>query len=239
MRVECYFTHQICDKSCLEGRDAVVIDVLRATSSITTALDAKAKAVIPVAGIEAALELAASLPGTVLSGEREGQRLAGFQLGNSPYEFNSKTVAGRVIISCSTNGTAAILKAAAAKRVWLAALINARAVADKLLEESVQDLAIICSGTIGEPSFDDILTAGAVLQQISRLAVPEMNDSALVALRLYESCLPIGMTQALKLASHAQRLIRFEHGPDVEYCSRENISDTVPWLNKKDGRIYG
>ena len=237
MRIDCCFTHQSCEAGLLEGCDALVIDVLRATSSIITALDAGAKAIIPVSEIASALELAATMPGSILAGEREGEKLIGFDLGNSPNEFTRETVAGRVIISCSTNGTAAVIKAAAAKRVWLAALLNSQAVADKLLNEGVRDLVIVCAGTLGEPSLDDILAAGAVISRLSA-AKPEQNDSAFIAARLYESYRSVGMTQALKLAFHAQKLIRFQRQADVEYCARENISALVPWLNKADGRIY-
>jgi 2-phosphosulfolactate phosphatase len=239
MRIDCYFTHQGCQESEFSGRDAMVIDVLRATSSIITALEAGAKAVIPVSEISAALELAALLPGAILSGEREGERLEGFSLGNSPSEFKREIIAGRVIISCTTNGTAAIVKAAAAERIWLAALLNARAAANKLFIEATRDLALLCSGTYGQPSLDDILAAGAILSHLSHFTSLELNDSALIALRLYESCAPIGMSQALKLSAHAQKLICYNHAADVEYCCRENISGVVPWLNKIDGRIYG
>jgi 2-phosphosulfolactate phosphatase len=239
MRIDCYFSHQICEERHFRGRDAVVIDVLRATSSIITALEAGAASVIPVAEISAALELAAAMPGAILAGERDGERLQGFDLGNSPSEFGRETVAGRSIIFCTTNGTAAIAKAAAAQRLWLAALLNARALAHKLLQEDVRDLAILCSGTMGEPSLDDILTAGALLYHLNGANSLDLNDSAVIALRLYESYAPLSMSQALKLAAHGQKLIRFNHGDDVEYCARENISKTVPWLNKNDGRIYG
>jgi len=239
MRIDCYFTHQSCKESIFNGKDAVIIDVLRATSSIITALKAGAKTVIPILEIADALKLAALLPEAILCGEREGERLEGFHMGNSPSDFKRETVAGRVIISCSTNGTAAIIKAAAAKRLWLAALINAKAVANRLFNEAERDLILLCSGTYAQPSLDDILAAGAILSHLSRLVALELNDSALIALRLYESCAPLGMSQALKLASHAQTLIRFNRGADVEYCAQENISDIVPWLNKADGRIYG
>ncbi|MCL1976014.1 MAG: 2-phosphosulfolactate phosphatase [Firmicutes bacterium] len=239
MHIDCYFAHQHCKEAYLEGKDALVIDVLRATSSMITALDAGAQAIFPVTEVADAREYARIWPKTVLAGEREGERLSGFHLGNSPYEFTPQSVGGRIIISCSTNGTAAIVKASAAKRIWLAALINASAAAQRLLNENVQDLVIICSGTMGVPSLDDILTAGAVLYHLDNSTKLNMSDSARIAFGAYKYCLPFGMSQALKLSSHAQKLIRFDHIKDVEYCSRENISSTVPWLNKQDGYIYG
>lgn len=238
MRIDCYFTYQVCFSHHIAERDTIIIDVLRASSSIVTALMNGAKSIIPVAKIAAAFELKTALPEALLAGERDGEKLAGFDLGNSPYEFNKQTVAGRDIIICTTNGTQAIAKAAAAKHIWLAALINAKAVADKILQEKSENLALLCSGTLAEPSLDDILTAGAVLYHLNTSANLRLNDSALIALKLYENCKSLGMPQALGLAAHAQLLKRYNHGEDVEYCARENITEIVPWFDKKDGRIY-
>jgi len=242
MHIDCYLTHQSCTERDFYGRTAVVIDVLRATSSIITAFMSDVETVIPIAEIAEALALRESMPQALLAGEREGERLWGFDFGNSPFEFTREAVAGRVIIACTTNGTAAMQKAAAASQIWLCALLNARAVAQKARDEEVSTLAILCAGTDGSPSLDDTVAAGAILYHLKSftdISDHNLNDAALMALRLYESYADTDMHQVLALSRHGQKLIRFGRGHDVSYCARQDISVIVPWLNKQSGRFYG
>lgn len=242
MRIDCFFTHQGCQDEDFAGRAVVAIDVLRATSSMITALTVRAKAIIPITEIADALALAQQMPAALLAGERDGDRLEGFDMGNSPLEFTRETVEGRVVIACTTNGTAAIQKARAAGQIWLGALLNAQAVAQKTLQEDVPSLAILCAGTEGSPSLDDIMAAGAILHHISKaiaIDIRDMNDAAVIALRLYESYIDMDMHQVLSLSRHGQKLIRVGRGQDVVYCAQQNISNIVPWLNPQTGCIYG
>jgi len=240
MNVDCFFTHQSCNEEDFCGKTVVVIDVLRATSSIITAFMAGVDAVIPVKEIADALALRQSMPHALLAGEREGRKLAGFDFGNSPFEFTREAIAGKIIITCTTNGTAAMQKAAAGQ-IWLGALLNARAVAQKALDNEVDSLAILCAGTEGAPSLDDTMAAGAILHHLDRSITLDdhyLNDAAVMTLRLYQSYAGMDMHQVLKLSRHGKKLIRCGCAHDVRYCAQQDISAIVPWQDRETRYLY-
>jgi 2-phosphosulfolactate phosphatase len=146
----------------LAGGTSVVIDVLRATTTITAALAAGAREVIPCLEVEDARRIATGLPAgqALLGGERGGVKIEGFDLGNSPSEYTRERVAGRTLVFTTTNGTRAMLHAKAADEILLAALVNVRAVAQRCAERARIDL--VCSGTQGKVTREDVLAAGAV-----------------------------------------------------------------------------
>jgi 2-phosphosulfolactate phosphatase len=146
----------------LAGTTAVVIDVLRATTTIVTALAAGAREVLVCRAIEEARQRATRLPGErrILGGERGGLRIRGFDLGNSPSEFTPERVAGKSIVFTTTNGTRALLHCRHAKRVLLAGFVNLSAVAKAL--EAEKEIHLVCAGTRGEISREDALLAGAL-----------------------------------------------------------------------------
>ena len=136
MKIEAYFTGAAVDAGSLAGATAVVIDVIRATSTLLEALVNGARGVYPTESIEEAVQLAASLgrEDTLLTGERKGLKVEGFDLGNSPREFRRDVVEGRQVVMTTTNGTRAFLAVAGARRVVSGAFSNLSAVV-----ESVQD----------------------------------------------------------------------------------------------------
>ena len=166
MRIHCYLTHQSFAASNAKDKTVIVLDILRATSTMITALNNGAQEIIPVREISEAIKLKQEQPEAILSGERNGIIIDGFQLGNSPVEFSTKIVGGKTIIACTTNGTSAVTAAKVARAVWIGALINCGAVALKAVAEVEKDLVILCSGTGGEPSLDDLLGAGAIIHYI-------------------------------------------------------------------------
>jgi 2-phosphosulfolactate phosphatase len=149
------------------GGIAIVIDVLRASTTIATALANGAARIQPVPAVDAARALAAALgPGTLLGGERGGTRIGGFDLGNSPLEYSRDRVAGRSIVVTTTNGTAAIDACGDAREVLVGAIVNrsaAAALARSLaLRHGVGDVHLVCAGTDGAVTEEDVLAAGAV-----------------------------------------------------------------------------
>ncbi|MBX9787706.1 MAG: 2-phosphosulfolactate phosphatase [Pirellulales bacterium] len=146
----------------LAGRAVIVIDVLRATTTIATALAAGAHEILPVAEIETALRLAAQprQRPTVLGGERGGRTIAGFDLGNSPNEYTPASVGGRTIVFTTTNGTRALEHARQGARVSCAAFVNAAAVVRSALDE--EHLVLLCAGTDGQITNEDVLLAGCL-----------------------------------------------------------------------------
>lgn len=278
----------------LKGKAAAVFDVLRATSTIVTALANGCAAVHPAAEIEEALRIARKLEnrncarigsehpgeerktmpraktktpaknrpeeeksaakGVLLGGERGGERVPGFMLGNSPLEYGPETVRGRVLVLTTTNGTRAIrLAAEKAEPLLIGSLLNARATAEKLWMLK-KDAVLICAGTDGDFSLEDAVAAGVVAGEILRLAQKEgegragsvrvketpaakaenaapegvrLTDAAVAAVRLAEYY-GKDITNAFFESRHGQKLLCLGRREDLEYCSRRNVYNLVP-----------
>jgi 2-phosphosulfolactate phosphatase len=167
---------------------AVVVDVLRATSTVVAACVAGCRRVIPVADAEAARSRAARLAAdrALLAGERAGEPIPGFDLGNSPLEYTAERVRGRTIILTTTNGTRAMLAAGTAAAAAVAALTNVEAAARWALGQA-RDLTVLCAGEAGAFSLEDAVCAGVLVARM-RAAAPglELSDAALAAVRLGE-----------------------------------------------------
>jgi 2-phosphosulfolactate phosphatase len=165
------------------GGSVVVIDVLRSTTTIVYALEAGAREVIPCAEVEEARACAEKIRdrGVLLGGERQGLPLEGFDLGNSPEEYTPERVAGKTIVLTTTNGTHAMAHARQAGRILIGALVNATAVCEQLLSQ--ERIHLLCSGTDGQFSQDDILLAGLLVERIQRLSglSYELNAQAITA----------------------------------------------------------
>ncbi|MBI1796635.1 MAG: 2-phosphosulfolactate phosphatase [Candidatus Eisenbacteria bacterium] len=143
---------------------AIVVDVLRATTTLTVALANGARDILPTATTGEALALRASRGSTLACGEREGLIVAGFDLGNSPFEYTRERVAGKTLAFASTNGSQAMLAARAARRRVLAAFVNAAAVVDAVAGES--EVAIVCAGKVGGFSVEDACCAGLLVARL-------------------------------------------------------------------------
>ena len=174
----------------LADRTAVVIDVLRATSSMIQALASGARRVMPVATIEQARQEKSTSPAgsVVLGGERGGVQIEGFDLGNSPQEFSPQAVAGKTVVMTTTNGTRAILMAATAERLYVAALTNVGATARVLADQGEGDIVLVTSGTERRVSWEDTLAAGAIAERLADGGGDfHLTDSALIALEVWKA----------------------------------------------------
>jgi 2-phosphosulfolactate phosphatase len=210
----------------LSQATCVVFDVLRATSSMLTALDHGAQEIIPVIEIAEALALRAQRPEVLLAGERKGLRIGreltgsvDFDLGNSPRDFTPEKVAGKSIAWTTTNGTRALRASAGAGMVLLGALVNLGAVADVLQQLRPSHLLLVCAGTFEEAAFEDLFAAGALVDALARLARPGgLTDSAQLVRRAYQQVGADG--NALVEASlNARRLLTNpDLAPDVALC---------------------
>ncbi len=143
----------------LRDSTAVVIDVIRATSTIASALAQGAAGVMPVAAVEDAFALKAHDPEALLAGERGGQALPGFDLGNSPEDFTRKRINKRMVILTTTNGTQALAACVGARHVVTACLLNLDAVAARL-QELGPPWIVLCAGCNGHFGVDDAIVAG-------------------------------------------------------------------------------
>jgi 2-phosphosulfolactate phosphatase len=201
----------------------VVFDVLRATSSMVTALANGAKAIIPVEEISEAVALRRQHSQLLLAGERHGVRISAtlsggtdFDLGNSPREFRTETVRGRTIAMTTTNGTRALRACAGARRVLVCAFLNLDATAEILLRQKPRRLILVCSGTFEQAAYEDILALAA--RRLFRL---ERKD----------------LRKALGESRNGKRLLsRPELKEDVAFCARANRVPLVVELDKQ-GRV--
>ena len=150
------------------GDAAVVIDVLRASTTITYALAAGDREVIPCLEVADALAAAEAFAAEarILGGERGGERIDGFDLGNSPEEYTPQRVAGKSVVFTTTNGTRAALCVQSAGEILIAGFVNATAVVQRLLDR--QRIHIVCAGTRGQKSEDDVLLAGMLVDHLQR-----------------------------------------------------------------------
>ena len=213
----------------LAGGSALVVDVVRATTSVVAAFGAGCRRIIPVADEAAARRRAADEAGALLAGERGGDMIAGFDLGNSPREFTADRVAGRTVILTTSNGTHAMLAAAAARRVAVAALSNAGAAA-RWAASGGLDLTVLCAGDTGALSLEDAVCAGIVVRRVAA-AVPGATPTEAAMLAAHLAVFYEGRLDRLASDSRwARRLVAAGHGDDIPVCLALDSSDQVPTL---------
>src|SRR2546421_3435329 len=220
----------------LSGAVCVVFDVLRATSSMVTALANGAAAIVPVAEISEALQCRQRDTGVLLAGERNGLRIGSeltgsvaFDLGNSPREFTREKVRGKRIAMSTTNGTRALRACAGAKSVLAASFLNLRATAKCLAE--VRDLILVCSGTLEQAAYEDVLAAGAMCDQIwGSHGAGAVADSAHMARWLYlleKADLLAGVS---KSRNGRRLLANPDLREDVTFCVQRDLFSIVAEL---------
>ncbi|HZO94470.1 MAG TPA: 2-phosphosulfolactate phosphatase [Candidatus Baltobacteraceae bacterium] len=225
-----------CSAEVVRDKHVAVVDVLRATTTIATALAHGAAGVIPVASAEEAADLARRLgrEDVLLCGERHALRIEGFDLDNSPASFAPEVVRGKTLVMTTTNGTAALRAVAGAASVRTAALANRMAVADALAQENGAIL-VACAGESGRFALEDALGAGALVDALLSLCADvEIGDGARAAALLYR-CVSERLADAIASADHAQTLAAKGFARDVTRCAALDTLDVVPTL--RDGVI--
>ncbi len=228
MRIDTYFTTAEVDPQALATSVVVVIDVIRATTTMTEALANGARAIYPTASTEDAVRLAQSFgrEDTLLCGERKGVKIEGFDLGNSPREFTAEAVRGKRLVMSTTNGTRALVAGAEGERLVVCAFTNLGAVAGALAGSEA--VAILCAGKEDEFSIEDALCAGALISRIHDAAgeSPRLNDASRAALVLAESLQP----DRAVLADTAAAGVLSEIGlsDDLEICADVDRHGIVP-----------
>ena len=221
------------------GQTAVVIDVLRATSVITTALENGAREVIPVKTVEEAQSVYAQCDAakTLRGGERNALKIEGFDLSNSPLEYKKKLVEGKTLILTTTNGTNAINNIKGADEVVLACFRNVAAVVEHIVglsHRGSSDIAIVCAGTESHFSLDDGLCAGMIIELLKQRTEVETDDLGLLLHRFYNESKD-NLFGALSGCYHLKRLFTMGFYDDIKFCLETNCVQTVPVL--KDGKI--
>lgn len=216
---------------------AVVIDVLRATTTIVHALAAGCTCIRPCGEVEEARELAGGMRAgrVLLGGERDGAPLPGFDLGNSPREYTPELCRRNTLVLTTTNGTRALLRTAEAERTLLAAFVNYSAVCEQLRQEA-RPVHIICAGTDGAITLEDTLLAGALVDFLCEAGEVQLNDSARLAWDCFENHGKV-LQGALELSQGAANLRRLGYDEDIQAAARVDQFALVPELRREPLRI--
>jgi 2-phosphosulfolactate phosphatase len=221
----------------MAGGLAVVIDVLRATTTIVHALAAGCVAIRPCAEVAEAKRLADGMRAgkVLLGGERDGKPLAGFDVGNSPGEYTPARCQGTTLVLTTTNGTRALLRAAEAERVLVAGFVNFSAVCEQLGRDR-RPIHIVCAGGAGDPAFEDTLLAGAFVEFLSDAEAVRLNDSARLA---WDCFLTDGsdLPGALEVSDGGEHLKRLGYAEDVVDAGKVDRFTLVPELRRDPMRV--
>jgi 2-phosphosulfolactate phosphatase len=229
MTVDVVFTPTLLNAKELRGRTAVVIDVFRATTTILTALENGAAAVIPFDDAKKARAFAARQPSgeLLLCGEQKTRKIKGFDLGNSPLEFTTDIVRDKTIALCTTNGTKALIAATSAAEVLVGCVRNYRAAAKRILK-SGRDVTLVCSGSAGKVSGEDSLCAGLIVHALMKMRKKtQCTDAARMAAEIGERGEYL-FTRWQNVIEHAVVLRQHSFTNDITFCLQSSVSYTVP-----------
>lgn len=231
-----YLTHSLInDELTLKDKNVIVIDVLRATSTINIALSNGAKEVIPADTPTKAARIGKGAGNSLLCGERHGKIVEGFNLGNSPLEYTPEIVKDKVLVFSTTNGTMSILKAKYAKNCVLASFLNIDRVVE-FIKELNEDFVIICSGKLNNFCIEDTVCAGMILRKLKKnkvdLVVNDPEISAEVLAKHYlkdaSNAQDDAVFKMFTETEHGKYLIGIGFEEDLKLCSNQNSYSTLP-----------
>lgn len=235
MKIDIIISADDIQESKIKNKNVVVIDMLRATTVITTAFMNGCREVIPYLTVDEALNKGKTLSrdSYVLGGERKAVKIEGFDLCNSPLEYTKDIVNDKTVIITTTNGTRTLTECTAAKRIFVGAMINGKAVGEKLIELG-DDVCIVNAGTNGEFSMDDFICSGYIINEILKLSEKvDLTDIAKTANYIYESNPSI--EGFIHIARHYGVMKDLGLMEDIHYAMQKDITEIVP--EYKDGRI--
>ncbi len=213
-----------------EGKVVVVIDILRATSCMTTALAHGINSITAVASLEECK--AHGLKGCITAAERDGKKVEGFDLGNSPFSYQDPALKGKDIVVTTTNGTQAIVKSEGAAEIVIGSFPNFTAIVNYLRSQD-RDVLMHCAGWKGKMNLEDTLFAGAVVDALKGEFTHD-EDSVITALNLLYSA-QNDMLGFLSNSSHVRRLQGLGITKDIEFCLTKDMYNVLPII--KNGRL--
>ena len=234
-KVDVFFSPAQVDQLSLRGKNVVIIDVLRASTTISMALFNGAKEIIPIAGVESAVKIPGSLFGdvTLRGGERNGKVIEGFNLGNSPGEYTEETVKGKSIIYTTTNGSAAMVKARYAHNLVVGGFINLSKVVG-FLKALKDDFVVICAGKQNEFCLEDAVCSGMMLfklqQSIRSLDVPDAGRASIILFKKFGR----NILRMLLESEHGKFLTDIGFEKDLPICASV---DSIPVLPIMSGNV--
>lgn len=236
MRIDVCFDPFELDELELRGKNIVVIDVLRSSTTIAVALNNGAREIIPVESIENAVKISGSLFGdvTLRGGERNGKTIQGFNLGNSPLEYTEATVKGKSIIFCTTNGSVAMYKSRFAQNLAIGSFVNISTVID-FIKEMQTDVLILCAGranAVSNFSLEDTVCAGMIVHKLAAakdLSL-ELTDSSLASQALYKTY-GKSLLKMMKNTEHGKYLTEIGFIEDIKVAAAIDSYPVLPVLN--------
>ena len=236
MKIDVCFDPFELDELELRGKNIVVIDVLRSSTTIAVALNNGAREIIPVESIENAVRISGSLFGdvTLRGGERNGKTIQGFNLGNSPLEYTEATVKGKSIIFCTTNGSVAMYKSRFAQNLAIGSFVNISTVIE-FIKELQSDVLILCAGranAVSNFSLEDTVCAGMIVHKLSAskdLAL-ELTDSSLASQALYKTY-GKSLLKMMKNTEHGKYLTEIGFIEDIKVAAAIDSYAVLPVLN--------
>jgi 2-phosphosulfolactate phosphatase len=220
------------------GRSVVVIDIIRASTTITVALLHGCAAIVPARTLREAKAMALALgDGTLVAGERAAARMAGADLGNSPVEYGRERVEGKTVVLTTSNGTRAIRAIEGARDVIACAFLNVSAAA-RWLRRAGPDVLIVCAGRHGRFCLEDAVGAGMLIDRLSRDSDRplEPSDAARAAHQLYAANRG-GLLEMLRGCEWGRDITQKGFGGDLEICAQVDLTDVVPTM--RNGRLVG
>jgi 2-phosphosulfolactate phosphatase len=235
MQITVYVSSKYFKPGELADKTAVIIDLLRASSTIVTAIQNRCDQIIPAISPNEAVKIKrASEGGVLLGGEIDNKKIQGFDLGNSPLEYSEEQVAEKTVVYTTANGSVAVKRCEEAPEILIGCMLNAQAVAKKVLDLG-RDAALVCAGTRGKFSADDVIAAGCIIDRMVRMdESAEMDDLGRVALKMYRSAKEDAIS-ALKGFAQYENLAALGAGDDVVFCVKEDLYSVVPVY--KEGAI--
>ncbi len=225
------------DQGRLRDSWVVVVDVLRATSTIVAALHNGAAGIQPVASASEAKERAKQLKNIpiLLGGEKNGFRIEGFDLGNSPLEYLPERVKGRVIIFKTTNGTETFLRVKLATKILFGSFLNASAISQFLSERRPDHIFFTNSGLKGHFSLEDSVCSGYIISQLLEPTIE--NDGAAACLALARQFSSDTRKLLFEQSEHGRYLKKKGFEADLEYCSQKDHLNVIPVFNAAQNEI--
>ncbi|WP_443936631.1 2-phosphosulfolactate phosphatase [Pedobacter sp. MW01-1-1] len=225
-KVEVCLTPALIDLYHIEESIVVVIDILRATSSITYGIENGAAAIIPVAHVEDCLAYVDK--GYLLAAERNGEVVEGYDFGNSPFSYTKEKVENKTIVLTTTNGTKALhLANKRAHQVVIGSFLNLDSLC-AYLESQDKNVLLLCAGWKDQFNLEDTLFAGAVVDKL-RKSFEHFDDSSVAAEDLYSLAKP-DLRKYLHKSSHSHRLAQLNIEEDVVFCLQLNACTVIPVL---------
>ena len=232
MRLDVFFTPIQAKPADTAGRLVVIVDVLRASTTVATALGNGAKTVMPLEGADEVISRSKEFhrSAVILAGEQKMLPITGFDLGNSPQDFTKKAVEGKTILITTTNGTRALLGVQGARDIVIASYVNFTAVLAlmKVAASSNTDIAIICAGEEGGFTLEDAACAGRYVRALPKRADGmQLNDAASASV-LIEKKYGENIAKLFKDSTHGQALQEAGFGDDLTAAAKVDAYPVVP-----------